>query len=64
MTHATYTTLNNQADVFVAFSAVSHIINDKNEGCWIWFHSGKCIHVAESMSDVSADMSDFLNTRK
>ena len=64
MTNATYTTFNNQADVLVVFSAVSHVINDKNEGCWIWFHSGKCIHVAESMSDVSADIADFLDTRK
>lgn len=64
MTNATYTTFNNQADVLVVFSAVSHVINDKNEGCWIWFHSGKCVHVAESMSDVSADIADFLDTRK
>ena len=64
MTNATYTTFNNQADVLVVFSAVSHIINDKSDGCWIWFHSGKCVHVTESMSDVSADIADFLDTRK
>ena len=64
MTHATYTTFNNKTDVFVVFSAVSHVINDKDNGCWIWFHSGKCIHVSESMSDVQDDISDYLDTRK
>jgi len=64
MTHATYTTFNNQTDVFVSFSAVSHVINDKESGCWIWFHSGKCIHVTESMSEVTDDMVDYFSTRK
>lgn len=64
MTHSTYTTFNNKADVLVIYSAVSHVINDKSEGCWIWFHSGKCVHVAESMSDVAADVGDYLDTLK
>ena len=64
MTNSTYTTFNNQADVLVIFSAVSHIINDKNNGCWIWFHSGKCVHVNEPMTDVAADIADYLDTLK
>lgn len=64
MTHASYTTFNNQTDVLVIFSAVSHVINDKESGCWIWFHSGKCVHVTESLSDVTADIADFLDTLK
>ena len=64
MTHTTYTTFNNQADVLVVFSAVSHVINDKQDGCWVWFYSGKCVHVTESLSDVTADIADFLSTLK
>lgn len=64
MNHSTYTTFNNSAEVFVAFGSVSHLINDKGEGCWVWFHSGKCIHVKETFEDVSADLADYLETLK
>lgn len=64
MNYSTYTTFNNEVDVFIALSAVSHLINDKGEGCWVWFHNGKCIHVKEGFEDVLADLCDYLETLK
>ena len=65
----TYTTVNSSTEMVVVMSAVSHVIDNKNEqsnndepSCWIHFHSGKSVHVRSSFSEVLDDLEDFHKT--
>jgi len=59
-----YTTFNNSTLTTVVMNSISHVIADKESGSWIWFISGKCIHVVESLQEVSDDLNDFYDTMK
>ena len=65
----TYTTVNSSTEMVVVMSAVSHVIDNKNDqtnndeqSCWIHFHSGKSVHVRSSFSEVLDDLEDFHKT--
>lgn len=61
--HAVYSTFNNGTDILVNFRFVTHVIADAdaNNGAWIWFASGKSVHVADSYPYVLADLTTFLD---
>ncbi len=59
-----YTTFNNSAPTTVIMNSVSHVIADKENGSWVWFISGKCIHVVETLQEVTDDLNDYYDTVK
>ena len=59
--HSTFTTHRNNTPVVVNFLHVSHIIRDEKQGgSWIWFISGKSIHVTEGFDSAHSEFSTFI----
>jgi len=63
--YATYTTYNNGTQLIVSFFHITHIIADADatKGSWIWFTSGKSVHVDENYEVVQSDFTTFLENR-
>ena len=61
--HAVYSTFNNGTDILVNFRYVTHVIadTDATKGAWIWFSSGKSVHVADAYPYVLSDLTTFLD---
>ena len=59
--HLVFTTVNNNAQTFISFSSITHVIADKSHGSWIWLESGKCVHVTEEFDEMCFLLSEFID---
>lgn len=66
--HISSTTCNNNKNVFIPLSSVSHIIentaiheNESQSTTWIHFHNGKSIHIETEYEDVKDDILRYIS---
>ena len=65
------TTVNNNKNVFIPISSISHIIEniDNNDNAtrnttWLHMHNGKSLHINAEFIDVSEDIEVYLNANR
>lgn len=71
MTIIESTTVNNNKNVFIPISSVSHIIenvdnNDKESKntTWLHMHNGKSLHINEEYTTIAEDIELYLNATR
>lgn len=56
-----YNTFNNNTPLTIVFQQVTHIIADADadKGCWLWFTSGKSVHINNHYQSTLSDFATF-----
>ena len=65
------TTVNNNKNVFIPISSISHIIeniddtdNTPRNTTWLHMHNGKSLHINAEFNDISEDIEHYLNSTR